>query len=230
MDRRLPLTILMLMLLLSLLLPSAFAGELSPSDAKALREDVRAMMAAYARGDADFLIERTHPSLKRLAGGDDAFQAITRDALKKQHSAGVVVISEDVGVPTRTYAAGEEEVCFVPRQSLIRVRETPMRSTTFMVAVRLDVSGWHRAAGQSTPASPTAASAGTRRDLAQAGDRGAVVAGRSRLEGRGASGTARSRQPRQPPAAGHQSVRPARSAVSPASAHPRRHGPVRRPD
>lgn len=61
MDRRLPLTMLML---LSLLLPSAFAGELSPSDAKALREDVRAMMTAYARGDADFLIERTHPSLK----------------------------------------------------------------------------------------------------------------------------------------------------------------------
>lgn len=80
MDRRLPLTMLMLLSLL-LLLPSAFAGELSPSDAKALREDVRAMMAAYARGDADFLIERTHPSLKRLAGGDDAFRAITRDAL-----------------------------------------------------------------------------------------------------------------------------------------------------
>ena len=48
MHRRLPLTILML---LSLLLPSAFAGELSPSDAKSLREDVRAMMAAYARGE-----------------------------------------------------------------------------------------------------------------------------------------------------------------------------------
>ena len=63
--------------------------------------------------------------------------------MKKQHSAGVVVISEDVGVPTRTYAAGEEEVCFVPRQSLIRVRETPMRSTTFMVAVRsVGGSGW----------------------------------------------------------------------------------------
>ncbi|MEN5261678.1 MAG: hypothetical protein AB1514_01100 [Pseudomonadota bacterium] len=141
MDRRLPLTILTL--LLSLLLPSAFAGELSPSDAKALRDDVRALMTAYARGDADFLIERTHPSLKRLAGGDEAFQAITHDALKKQHSGGVVVISEDVGVPTRTYAAGEEEVCFVPRQSLVRVRETPMRSTTFMVAVRrVGGSGW----------------------------------------------------------------------------------------
>ena len=107
MDRRLPLTILTL--LLSLSLPSAFAGELSPSDAKALRDDVRALMTAYARGDADFLIERTHPSLKRLAGGDEAFQAITRDALKKQHSGGVVVISEDVGVPTRTYAAGRKK-------------------------------------------------------------------------------------------------------------------------
>lgn len=42
MDRRLPLTMLMLLSLsLLLLLPSAFAGELSPSDAKALREDVR---------------------------------------------------------------------------------------------------------------------------------------------------------------------------------------------
>ncbi|WP_448141394.1 hypothetical protein [Stenotrophomonas sepilia] len=139
MDRRLPLTILTLLLSL----PSAFAGDLSPSDAKALREDVRALMNAYARGDADFLVERTHPSLKRLAGGDEAFQAITRDALKTQHSTGVVVISEDVGVPTRTYAAGEEEVCFVPRQSLVRVRETPMRSTTFMVAVRrIGGSGW----------------------------------------------------------------------------------------
>lgn len=139
MDRRLPLTILTLLLSL----PSAFAGDLSPSDAKALREDVRALMTAYARGDADFLIERTHPSLKRLAGGDEVFQAITRDALKTQHSTGVVVISEDVGVPTRTYAAGEEEVCFVPRQSLVRVRETPMRSTTFMVAVRrIGGSGW----------------------------------------------------------------------------------------
>lgn len=139
MDRRLPLTIVTMLLSL----PSAFAGDLSPSDAKALREDVRALMTAYARGDADFLIERTHPSLKRLAGGDEAFQAITRDALKTQHSTGVVVISEDVGVPTRTYAAGEEEVCFVPRQSLVRVRETPMRSTTFMVAVRrIGGSGW----------------------------------------------------------------------------------------
>jgi hypothetical protein len=56
--------------------------------------------------------------------------------LKKQHNAGVVIISDEAGVPGRTYAAGDEEVCFVPRQSLLRVRETPMRSTTFMVAVR----------------------------------------------------------------------------------------------
>jgi hypothetical protein len=73
--------------------------------------------------------------------------------LKKQHKAGVVIISDEAGVPGRTYAAGDEEVCFVPRQSLLRVRETPMRSTSFMVAVRrvggaMDVSGWRRAAGQ----------------------------------------------------------------------------------
>jgi hypothetical protein len=36
-----------------------------------LRKDVQAMMGAFARGDADLIIERTHPSLKRLAGGDE---------------------------------------------------------------------------------------------------------------------------------------------------------------
>lgn len=121
----------------------ATAGELSPDDAAALRAEVRAMVAAFSRGDAAFLIARTHPSLKRLAGGDEAFARIAGDAAAQLRSAGVEIVSEDVGIPGRTYAAGEEEVCFVPRHSLMRVRGTAIRSTTFMVAVRrVGDPGW----------------------------------------------------------------------------------------
>ena len=133
MDRR-PLLPL-LALLLSVVLPSAFAGELSPSDSKALRQDVQAMLDAFGRGEAELIIARTHPSLKQLAGGDDAYARMTRDTVKELRKS-VTVISDEAGMPGRTYAAGDEEVSFVPRQSLLRVRESPIRSTSFMVAVR----------------------------------------------------------------------------------------------
>lgn len=133
----------LLALLVAMNVVPAFAGELSPDDAAALRQDVQAMLTAFGRGDAELIIARTHPSLKRLAGGDEAYAQATRGIVKELRKAGVAIISDEAGVPGRTYAAGEEEVCFVPRQSLLRVREAPMRSTSFMVAVRrVGTSQW----------------------------------------------------------------------------------------
>ncbi|MHC1673197.1 hypothetical protein ACODUM_10080 [Stenotrophomonas maltophilia] len=126
----------LLLLLLAAMAPAARAGVLSADESAALRQDVQAMMGAFARGDAELIIARTHPSLKRLAGGDEAYARMTRDTLKELRKAGVTLISDEAGVPGRTHAAGDEEVCFVPRQSLLRVREAPMRSTSFMLAVR----------------------------------------------------------------------------------------------
>jgi len=126
----------LLLLLLAAMAPAARAGVLSADESAALRQVVQAMMGAFARGDAELIIARTHPSLKRLAGGDEAYARMTRDTLKELRKAGVTIISDEAGVPGRTYAAGDEEVCFVPRQSLLRVREAPMRSTSFMLAVR----------------------------------------------------------------------------------------------
>ncbi|MBN5021607.1 hypothetical protein JY437_10650 [Stenotrophomonas maltophilia] len=125
-----------LLLLLAAMAPAALAGTLSADESAALRQDVQAMMGAFARGDAELIIARTHPSLKRLAGGDEAYARMTRDTLKELRKAGVIILSDEAGVPGHTYAAGDEEVCFVPRQSLLRVREAPMRSTSFMLAVR----------------------------------------------------------------------------------------------
>lgn len=130
-------------LLLATTAPPALAGELTPVESVGLRQDVQAMLTAFAKGDAELIIARTHPSLKRLAGGDETYAQSTRDTVKALHKAGVVIISDEAGVPSRTYAAGDEEVCFVPRQSLLRVRETAIRSTSFMVAVRhVGASQW----------------------------------------------------------------------------------------
>lgn len=135
---------LLLALPMAMAVAPALAGELSPEDSVALRKEVQAMMDAFARGDTELIIARTHPSLKQLAGGDEAYARATRDTVKALRKAGVTIISDEAGVPGRTYAAGDEDVCFVPRQSLLRVREAPMRSTSFMVAVRrVGTSQWN---------------------------------------------------------------------------------------
>jgi len=134
MDRRL----LCWMLALSCMFAAAIthAGELSPAETDALQQDVRSLLSTFARGDTDAMIERTHPSVKRFAGGDGAYAKATRDAMKALGDMGLKVISDEVGEPTRTYAAGDEEVCFVPRTTVFTIDAQTVKSLTFMVAIR----------------------------------------------------------------------------------------------
>ena len=114
----------------------AHAGSLDADDVRMLRSDIEAMTAAFERGDAEPLIARTHPSLKALAGGPEAFAELTRYALKQLGELGISFVSQSVGTPTDLYPAGEEEVCFVPRVSVMALGGRQMTSTTFMVAIR----------------------------------------------------------------------------------------------
>lgn len=114
----------------------ALAGTLSTADADHVRADVAATMTSFERGDADALIARTHPSLHGLVGGADAFAKATRQAVEQLRNSGIKFLSSEVGLPTRTYSAGEEEVCFVPRTSIVELQDKKVRSTTFMIAIR----------------------------------------------------------------------------------------------
>ncbi|MDV3515544.1 hypothetical protein [Stenotrophomonas sp. C1657] len=134
MDRRL----LCWLLALSCMFAAAIthAGELSPAEAEALQQDVRSLLSTFARGDTDAMIERTHPSVKRFAGGDAAYAKAARDAMKALDDMDLRVISDEVGEPTRTYTAGDEEVCFVPRATVFTADAQTVKSLTFMVAIR----------------------------------------------------------------------------------------------
>ena len=124
-------------ILLGCLFVTAAVGEpLSDADASRLRADVTAMMTAFDRGDPAMFLELTHPSLQNLAGGPDAFAALVRQSLETLRQGGVKVVSAEVGAPTQVYSAGEEEVCFVPRVSVMEIQGRSARSTTFMIAIR----------------------------------------------------------------------------------------------
>ncbi|WP_127564192.1 hypothetical protein [Stenotrophomonas indicatrix] len=133
----------------------AHAGELGPAETEALQQDVRSLLSTFARGDTEAMIARSHPSVKHFAGGDEAYAKATRDAMKALDDMGLKVISDDVGEPTRTYAAGDEEVCFVPRTTVFTLNAQTVRSLTFMVAIRpAGGTQWRYIDGAAMPAMP----------------------------------------------------------------------------
>ena len=121
----------------------AIAGTLSAPEVAKLKSDITTMMAAFEKGDADLLIANTHESVYALMGGKEVFEKSSREAVQQLLQMGVKFVSSEMGTPTQTYAAGDEEMCFVPRISVMEVQGRKAKSTGFMIAVRSkDSSVW----------------------------------------------------------------------------------------
>lgn len=116
--------------------PIASAATLGEKEAESLRGEVAEMMAAYDRGEIEVLIAKTHPALYEFAGGREALTNTARLALEKIKAAGIRFVSSEVGIPTKLYAAGAEELCFVPRTSVLVAGDRRVRSVDFMIAIR----------------------------------------------------------------------------------------------
>lgn len=112
------------------------ATTLGQRDIDTLHSDIQTMTEAFERGDAEPMIQRTHPSLKAMVGGDEAFAEMTRNAVVQLGAMGLTFVSQEIGAPTRVYPAGKEEVCFVPRISVMALQDRQMKSIGYMVAIR----------------------------------------------------------------------------------------------
>lgn len=119
-----------------LLVPAAAAATLSRQEADIVRAEVQYLTSSFERGDPEPLIQKSHPSLARMAGGQEVFALGVRRAVEQLRASGVQFLSVELGRPGATYDAGQEELCFVPRTTVFDVQGQRMRSTTFMVAVR----------------------------------------------------------------------------------------------
>jgi hypothetical protein len=64
------------------------------------------------------------------------FSRTARQALELLKEQGVRFVSSETGSPTETYPAGDEEICFIPRESVLEIGGKRVRSTTFMIAIR----------------------------------------------------------------------------------------------
>lgn len=126
----------MLLWLCCALAAPAWAGKLSEEDVEVLRREVAALQAAMDRGDMDTFYEKTHPAVTALSPSRESFIRDMRYPHDVFTAQGIRIVSIDVGSPTRTYAVGNEEICFVPFVKIAESKVGRGRITSFVVAVR----------------------------------------------------------------------------------------------
>jgi hypothetical protein len=134
----------------------AWSGTLNQQEVAKLKSDVTTMYQAFEKGDAGPLIDNAHESIFTVIGGNkEAFAKISRDALQQLLKLNIKFLSSEVGDPTQTYSAGDEEVCFVPRVSVMELQGKRAKTTTFMIAIRrVGTSTWKYLDGAGLRKSP----------------------------------------------------------------------------
>ncbi len=121
---------------------SSPAGDLSDKDFAVLEKDIKAMSQAFADGNLEVFLTKTHPAIYKITGGKENFETILKEGVKQLRETGIKILSDEVQKPDRTYLSGKDEVCFVPKTSIMKMGEQKVKSKGFMLAVRSADGPW----------------------------------------------------------------------------------------
>ena len=126
----------MLFLTMTLISVNSLSAELSKAEADLVRSEINSMYNAYEAGDASLFLKKTHKSIYSVMGGKQNFENFFESAVSQLNELGVKFVEETLGEPTKLYDAGNEEVCFIPRISIIEIQGQKVKSTGFLIAIR----------------------------------------------------------------------------------------------
>ncbi|WP_444995849.1 hypothetical protein [Aliikangiella sp. IMCC44359] len=113
-----------------------FAIEVSKEDVEQIHKDINSMYMAFESGDISLFLKNTHSSIYKLVGGKANYENMTTSAIASLMEQGIVFHGATLGKPKKLYLAGEEEVCFVPRASIMEIQGQKMKSIGFMIAIK----------------------------------------------------------------------------------------------
>ncbi|HSJ03546.1 MAG: hypothetical protein ACAI34_22510 [Verrucomicrobium sp.] len=120
----------------SLSLTTAQAGELSADDTKAILARAEMVKVAFDKGDTDTIVKLTHPAIFKLTNGKEGFENITKQATTMISSMGIKILESSMGTPTKTYTAGASTVTFVPRTSVMSLKDKKIRTIGYLIAIK----------------------------------------------------------------------------------------------
>lgn len=110
--------------------------KLTDAEKLALLVEVDQITEATQRGNADVVLEKTHPAIHQLAGGKEAYETMMRTLIPQMAASGIVYEENKIGEPGAIHTAENGQVCFVPKVSTVRFGDKRMRMTGFLIAAR----------------------------------------------------------------------------------------------
>lgn len=122
---------------------SLTAKELDKKESEFVKKEISSMLLLFNKGDGKALLEKTHHSMHKLLGGKEKFEEMMTKVVKTVMDTGIKFESVKVGEPSKLYQAGDEEVCFVPKESILSMQGRRFKSINYMIAIRsLDTKKW----------------------------------------------------------------------------------------
>lgn len=116
-------------------------GELTKEEISVLKADVDKLLVATQNSQIEPILKKTHPVLFEYYGGKEKFRTIMANAFRSFKELKVKFLERELKDPTETYDAGEEEVCFLPHESVLQIGENKVKSVGFMCCIRKKTDG-----------------------------------------------------------------------------------------
>ena len=128
------------LLLIAGLLP-ALGGELTKKEIKTLKAEVEKIHVATQKRQLGPVLDKTHPALFKQYGGREVIEGVMKQAFEMFEKADMEFLGHKLKKPTQTYDAGEEEICFLPQESTMKVGGQKVKSVGYMVCIRKKPDG-----------------------------------------------------------------------------------------
>lgn len=126
-----------LLLVVSLMMTSAFGATSCQSDSAEILSRVKAMNTAFEQGDAESIVAMTDTSLFEFAGGKDKLLAAMKQVMSKMNETGYIVEKSTIGKPTKTYLVADTKlVCFVPKEMIMNIKGVRARNVSYLIAIK----------------------------------------------------------------------------------------------
>jgi uncharacterized protein (TIGR03066 family) len=115
--------------------------ELTAEDQKKMLEGAGLLDEAMEKQDFEALYQRTHPQLSKLLGGKEAFHEVMKRAFAAFNSGEIKISKTKLGKVSAAYEAGDEILAFLPKEMLVTVGDTTVKSEGYYLAVRPQSGG-----------------------------------------------------------------------------------------
>ncbi len=107
---------------------------------EAIQNDIAMIMEATKQENYDVVLDKTYPSLIKIAGGEEAYQQLVAKNNLTFKQQGFVLGKIKNDLPVDNFVIGDEEICLIPTRLSLKSSTKQAVVKSYMIAIRQESS------------------------------------------------------------------------------------------